>query len=106
MIDLSNYGSDLDALWADYREAVPDPEVSVEFMPKLWSRIDAQRSKTEYAFRHFARICVAITVASIVAIASVSIPLPNNDEYSFATYVDLIAVDQVDEDVMQSIAIP
>ncbi len=75
-------------------------------MPRLWARIEARQRETEYTFRHFARICVTITVASIIIIASVSVPLPNNDEFSFATYVDLIAADQVDEDVEQSIGIP
>jgi len=35
---------DLDRIFADYRAAVPDPEPSPAFMPKLWQAIEARQN--------------------------------------------------------------
>src|SRR5690349_11867508 len=34
---------ELDQLFADYREAIPDTDGGAEFLPGLWKRIDAKR---------------------------------------------------------------
>lgn len=92
-------------LWVEYREACHEPDANAEFMPKLWRQIEARRIETESTFRRFARVCLAIT-AAVIILASISMPVPDNDEYSFATYVSLITADQLNEDFVQGIAVP
>ena len=38
-----NEDEKLDALFRAYRDASPDPEASVNFMPTLWARIDSPK---------------------------------------------------------------
>jgi hypothetical protein len=93
MRDMPNGQDKLDRLWAEYREACPDPEPSAGFMPGLWQRIEARRSSNVIMLRRIAQICVGATLALTVLIGAVLIPqfekLPENS----ATYVDVIAAD-------------
>ena len=60
----------LDALFATYRNACPDPEPSAGFMPQLWQRIEA-RERSSTLFGHLARnlMTEALALSSILAIA-------------------------------------
>ncbi len=58
----------LDELFAAYKGACPAPDLSAEFMPGLWDRIDASRSFT-VALRRWAGAFVA--AAAVVCIAMV-----------------------------------
>ena len=92
----------LSALFAEFRDLSPDPEVSAGFMPGLWQRIEARRSASLTIFRRFAQVCVAATVALTVLMGLVLIPhlekTPVNSTYADAlvadhpnTYVDIFA---------------
>jgi len=84
----------LDALWADYRDACPDPEPSAQFMPALWKRIEAQRAATTLIFRRLARVCVVGTLALTGLMGVVLIPyFQDAPVYSNASYVDVLAAD-------------
>lgn len=51
-MDRMNYedkDSKLDALLAEYRDAIPDQDVSAGFMPGLWQKIEARRSEKVFA---------------------------------------------------------
>jgi len=80
----------LDALWAQYRRACPDPEAGPEFMPRLWQRIDARRNETLSLFRRFAQVCVAATVAIALLMAILPELQSNNDS---GTYADALAAE-------------
>ncbi len=74
----------LDALFAEYRAACPDPEPSANFMPAMWKRIEARRVATVSVFRHWAQACVMATVALTLLIGAVLIPrFQNNDSSSY-----------------------
>ena len=84
----------LDALWAEYREANPDPEPGPDFMPQLWHKIEARRVETTSVFRRLAQICVMATVALALVMSVVLIPRGSNDELFFSgTYVDILAAE-------------
>ena len=53
----------IDRLLAAYREACPDPEASAQFMPALWSKIDARRSFT-LTLRRWTGALVAAAMAT------------------------------------------
>ena len=84
----------LDALWAEYRDATPDPEASPNFMPQLWQKIEARRVETTSVFRRLAQICVMATVALALVMSAVLIPRSNNEEVFYSgTYVDILAAE-------------
>ncbi len=85
----------LDALWVEYREALPDPEPGPSFMPQLWQKIEARRVETTSVFRRLAQICVMATVALALVISAVLLPRSrSNDEVFYSgTYVDILAAE-------------
>jgi hypothetical protein len=70
----SNLDAQLNAMFAEYRMACPDPEPSADFMPGMWKRIEARRVATVSVFKHWAQICVMATVALTLLIGAVLIP--------------------------------
>src|SRR5258706_7851989 len=84
----------LDALWVEYRDATPDPEPGLEFMPHLWRKIEARRIETTSVFRRLAQICVMATVALALVMSAVLIPRSNSDDAFYSgTYVDVLAAE-------------
>lgn len=80
----------LNALWAEYREACPDPEAGAGFVPGLWQRIEARRAANISAFHRVVQVCVGATVALTVLMGVVLIPhLQRLPVYS-ASYVDVL----------------
>lgn len=91
---------DLQALLATYRQALPDPEPSYDFMPQLWSKIEARQSVT-YSFGRLARGLVTAALASCLVMSAVLVapltskaPAPVN-----RTYVEVLADDHPDDAV-------
>jgi negative regulator of sigma E activity len=88
----------LDALFAEYREALPDPEAGSDFMPKLWQKIEARRVETTWVFRRLAQICVAATVALTLLLGTVLMPQPDNSDVFYSgSYVDILAADHAED---------
>ena len=84
----------LDALWVEYREAMPDTDAGPNFMPQLWQRIDARRVETTSVFRRLAQICVMASLALALVMSAVLIPRGTNDEVFYSgTYVDALAAE-------------
>ena len=80
----------LDALWAEYREACPDPEASAQFMPMLWRRIEARRQEATSVFRHMAQAWVMAALALTLIIAVLAPRLRREPVYSANTYVEVL----------------
>jgi|ERR1700733_3824468 len=93
-MDRMHHQSDkLDALFAEYRMACPDPEPSADFMPAMWKRIEARRVQTVSVFRHWAQACVVATVAITVLIGVVLIPKFQTDPAANASYVEALMLE-------------
>jgi hypothetical protein len=87
----------LDALWASYREACPDPEPSPAFVPELWQRIERRRGATSSLFRHWAEAWVVAALVLTVLIAAFLIPRYQRAPVYQSTYADVLAeADSVD----------
>ena len=41
---MDHFNDELNALFAEYRAAVPDPGASANFMPELWRKIEARQT--------------------------------------------------------------
>ena len=79
--------AEMQALFASYREALPDCEADATFMPGLWAKIDAKRSVT-YSFRRLvgafvtasAALCILLT-AGMYTISAVAPSTPGTVSY-------------------------
>jgi hypothetical protein len=83
----------LDALFAEYRTACPDPEPSADFMPAMWKRIEARRVATVSVFRHWAQACVLATVALTVLIGAVLIPKLQENAAPSSSYLEALSAE-------------
>ena len=86
----------LEKLWAAYRQATPEPEVSVNFMPELWKRIDAERAVTwAVPLNRWAARLLPLAAAATLALA-VWVWNPYGNE-GLTGYVDMLAADLIEE---------
>jgi len=78
----------LDAIFEAYRRACPTPDASANFMPNLWSRIEA-RQRTTFSFRRMAQAFVTAAVALSIALGVyMAMPHPNLSSYSYVEALD------------------
>ncbi|MBD0326721.1 MAG: hypothetical protein ICV68_09830, partial [Pyrinomonadaceae bacterium] len=84
----------LDDMFAAYREAFPDRDVSANFMPEMWKRIEQSR-RTVFSFPRFARGFVTAALALCFAMAAVNWQPSTTINYSAGsqTYVDVLQED-------------
>lgn len=87
---MDKFSDDLTALMAQYRDALPDPDASVDFMPKLWNRIDARRSIT-FRIRRLTQIFVAGAAAMCLAMTGLMALPSNHRQEIHSTYIDVLA---------------
>ncbi|MBI3472406.1 MAG: hypothetical protein HY013_13720 [Candidatus Solibacter usitatus] len=80
-----------DALLKSYREACPDPEPSVNFMPHLWAKIERAQNAS-LGFRRIARgFVTAAAAVSLMMGALAVIPNSATSPIYTATYVETLA---------------
>jgi hypothetical protein len=87
---MDQWNDELNPLFAQYRESVPDPEPSAGFMPNLWRAIDAKRSFAVRIRRVTQLILTGATAACLAMMLYVAVPSPQLHE-SHATYTDVLA---------------
>jgi hypothetical protein len=88
---------ELAELFAAYRQSIPDPEASADFMPRLWERIEARQSFAS-GFKHFSqRIMTVAALASLVMGAFLAVPRHSTSPYYTHTYLELLAAGQGQE---------
>jgi anti-sigma-K factor RskA len=82
----------LDSLFAEYRDACPDPEASANFMPQLWQRIETRRSSTfSLLLRRWAEVCILATLTLTLLMSAYLIPRYQRQPVYQSTYVDVLA---------------
>lgn len=82
----------LDAIFREYREAMPDPEASPEFMPRLWDRIESRRRYT-WSLRRWAGGFVTAAAAICMMAAILIWPNTGNHSVYTSTYLDALGDD-------------
>lgn len=94
-----------DDLMLRYREACPGPEPSVDFMPRLWDKIES-RQRFSLQLRRWARGFITVAAAASMLFAVLqAIPAKNSPVYA-ATYLDALAEEQApDSLVFQDVAL-
>jgi len=86
-----NENRELDGLFEQYRTAVPDPDPSANFMPALWSKIEARqcfllrvKKLTQIFVVGAAAICLLLGVA-------LQVPVSTQTHAVSGNYVDVLA---------------
>src|ERR1700744_1740035 len=82
----------LDELFRVYRDACPTPDVSANFMPALWARIEAREVFTNW----FGRVAKALVTAALAASVILGMMISSTNQSSAffnATFVDALRAD-------------
>jgi quinol monooxygenase YgiN len=82
----------LDRLFTEYRDACGSPDASANFMPTLWTKIEAKQSKGLF-FERIARTFVATTMAACGMLGFLML-MPNQQPSSAflnSSYVEAVA---------------
>lgn len=88
---MDNVDREFEGLIAEYRELVDAPEPALEFMPKLWQKIEARRTFT-LRFRRLTQVFVGAAAAICLLIAGASTVLPPDQSTPIrGTYLDVLA---------------
>ncbi len=91
----------LDALFAAYREACPEPEVSPDFMPRLWARIESrQRTQAVFAWRRWAQAFLSLAAAACLLIVVLQVLPQSTPAYFHSTYIDQLSEDDGPENML------
>jgi len=86
--------SQLDEMFRAYREACPEPEAGVNFMPELWARIEAREVSTNW-FGRVAKALVTVALAATV-ILGIMMSRANDSNASFnGSYLEAVTADHV-----------
>lgn len=83
------WNDELDALFQEYKQAVPDPDASANFMPGLWRKIEGRQSVT-LRIRKLTQVFVGAAAAVCLLFAMIEvIPGARNDIRG--SYIDVLA---------------
>jgi hypothetical protein len=86
---------ELDGIWEAYRQATPEPEASVNFMPELWARIEAERSVGWVRpLERLATRLLPVAAALTMVMAALVWTASNSGYFSYA---DFLATDLLEE---------
>jgi hypothetical protein len=96
MRENGNFERELDGLFRSYRAATPDPDVDPLFTPRLWEKIEAQRSFT-FSMRRWTRTLVA-SAAALCCLMGVLLLSPwEPAPVLSSTYVEALSQEQSPE---------
>lgn len=86
--------AELDSLFCAYREALPDPEPSVNFMPAVWAKIEARQSSTSL-FGRMARALVGAALAATVIFGMLLSSQTQGGNNFDGSYIEALTADHV-----------
>jgi hypothetical protein len=88
----------LNDLFHAYRNACPDPEPSVNFMPEMWARIEA-REASSTIFNRLAKALVtaALGASVVMGLLSASYSGQTANVSNDGTYIQALAADHVSD---------
>ncbi len=82
--------AELNALFARYKAAVPDPDPSVNFMPELWRNIEARQTFV-LRVRKLTQVFVGAAAAVCLLFAMIQVVPAGSRPELHASYVDALA---------------
>jgi hypothetical protein len=98
------FDRELDALFAEYRGAFPDPEPSVNFMPHLWRKIEASQTFSMSMRRWTQGFVTAAVALCLMMMLYLSGPGSQGAPMYAYTYVDVLSTDDEPDTLAYSVA--
>ena len=92
---------ELDALFAAYRLACPEPEPSANFTPELWRKIEEGRS-VSYNFTRLTQAFVTMAAAICLVLTFLQFSIRTQPSFYTQTYVEALADASADESPVYS----
>ncbi len=84
----------LDELFLAYRQACPDPDGSVNFMPELWAKIEARQNSTTL-FGRMARALVTVALFASVILGMMMSNMSQAPSNFNGTYLEALSAEHV-----------
>ena len=86
---MEKWNPELDQLFAKYKDALPDPDPSANFMPGLWRKIEARQSFTT-RIKKLTQVFVVAT-AAVCLMLGMAVVVPGSLHRELrGTYVDVL----------------
>jgi hypothetical protein len=99
-MEQDKWPAELERIFAAYKDAVVEPSPSPDFLPGLWTKID-QRRRVSYSFRRMASGFVT-AAAAICLLLTAALWTPSQISVTGgATYVEILADNEVDSGLDQ-----
>ncbi|MEP6715513.1 MAG: hypothetical protein ABJC09_08045 [Terriglobia bacterium] len=90
---LTGAEQDLAQLFLAYRQACPEPDPGVNFMPELWAKIESRQNAT-HLFGRMAKALVTVALAATVVLSFMT-ATASQSNFSFdGSYLEAISADQ------------
>ena len=88
---------ELDALFASYREATPDPDGNPDFMPKLWRAIESRRTLAQLSWKRWTGAFVSASLALCLMFTVALLVVDRQQPAHMSSYVDVLNEDNAPE---------
>lgn len=87
---MNEFPQELQQAFRNYRDALPDPEPSVNFTPMLWEKIEARRSSLTI-MRRLTHGLVSLATAAALVLGVFVIPQVQSKRTLSTSYAEVVA---------------
>jgi hypothetical protein len=91
-MEYEDRNAELDLLLRAYRETLPDPEPSANFMPELWAKIEARQVSTNL-FGRMAKALVTAAIAVTILMGLMVSTVGRQTDFN-GTYIEALSADR------------
>ncbi len=87
---MDRWNDQLNGLFAEYKQAIPDPDPGANFMPELWRKIEAKQSFT-LRVRKLTQVFVGAAAAVCLLFAMIEVIPGASRPEVHGSYIDVLA---------------
>ncbi|HYL75738.1 MAG TPA: hypothetical protein VEU96_16115 [Bryobacteraceae bacterium] len=87
---MDRWNNELNGLFAEYKQAIPDPDPGANFMPELWRKIEAKRSFT-LRIRRLTQVFVGAAAAICLLFTMIEVIPGSSRPEVHGSYIDALA---------------
>jgi hypothetical protein len=87
---MDRWNNELNGLFAEYKQAISDPDPGANFMPELWRKIEARQSFT-LRVRKLTRMFVGAAAAVCLLVTMIEVIPGSSRPEVHGSYVDVLA---------------
>ncbi len=87
---MDRFDNELNGLFAEYKQAIPDPDPGANFMPELWGKIEARQSLA-LRLKRLTRVFVGAAAAICLLFGMIEVIPGSSRGEVRGSYVDVLA---------------